>query len=148
MAGHEVVPGEAIGPIRLEMDRTQVRELIGEPDLIKVDLIVPDPSDDCEVWEYSRLGLQVFFGAGENDVVESLDTTDETTTLHGKTFVGLTEAELKRREFGPLGFPVPVNDLVEFDPTVDLGQEYGWSPYCGFSFYVSSDGIVTSGTVI
>jgi len=89
-----ILPGTGLGPIRFGMSRTDVHELLGEPDEKEQYTFSESLDDMTESWHYDELELSASFDEEENWRLVSLAASSDDFTLNGVTLVGMGREEL------------------------------------------------------
>jgi len=135
---HDIKPGTGLGELLLGSSQDTVREILGEPPVVREE----DYGDgvNTHIWEYEALCLELSFSEDDHYRLGTIATSYDWTGLAGYRIVGVTEAQLLESEFGVLGPPALEDDFEEF------GKDYAWGEV-GLSCWVT-DGLVVSVTIM
>ncbi|MGB0167120.1 MAG: hypothetical protein ACPF8V_09730 [Luteibaculum sp.] len=90
----DILTGKGLKDIQFGMERSQVKQIMGEPD--EVEQYEDEESEEVitEAWHYDDLELSISFDKYENWKLSTISVSEAGFTLNGKTIIGLLQGEL------------------------------------------------------
>ncbi len=90
----EIKPGTGLGNLLFGMGRTQLRDMLGEPDEIESTTHDDEGEDITESWHYDDLEVSVSFESSEDWRLCTIAVSSPEVSLHGKKPIGMNASEL------------------------------------------------------
>ncbi|UII28078.1 hypothetical protein LVD15_06530 [Fulvivirga maritima] len=91
----DIKPGEGLGTIKFGMTRDQVKEILGEADVVESYSYTDSDQDLTESWDYKELSLSLNFDEEDDWRLIVISVTSDFYQLEGETLIGQSEEKLK-----------------------------------------------------
>ncbi len=90
----EILPGTGLEKLRFGMDRTQVKQQLGEPD--EIEQFEEEDSGEVlnEAWHFDDLELSLSFDKDEDWRLSTISVSNPDFTLQGENVIGLLQEDL------------------------------------------------------
>ncbi len=85
-----VTPGQGIGKLLFGLKKSQVQNLLGEPDEVEP----AEDQDHLEYWHYDTQGISLVFDAVENMRLTTIVSANEDTALFGEPIINMSRDRL------------------------------------------------------
>jgi len=90
----DILIGKGFDEIRFGMTRSEVKNILGEPDEIDQYASSEESNDNTEAYHYDELELSVSFDELDDWKLTSIAVSDPEATLDGMSLIGLSAEEL------------------------------------------------------
>ena len=116
----EIKIGIGLDQIKFGMERSEVKQILGDPSEKELFSYSEDEDDLTEVWHYDDSELSLSFDEADDWKLIMMAGSDDTFTLQGKDIVGKSYEEVSSI-LNDLGFSTfETDDVSEYDKVIKL----------------------------